>query len=201
MYIYIIRHGETDWNKEQRVQGSEDIPLNAFGEELARVTAEKMREIPLEIIYSSPLVRAKKTAEILRGERDIPIVYDARLREMGFGRYEGTLVRIARSDPANPLHDFISHPDRYRARDGEQFSQVIARAHSFIQEVLLPAEGKYENVLLSAHGAFIRCFMRCIEERPLGEFWGGIPLLNCAVTLLELSGGAFRILEEGKVYY
>lgn len=201
MIIYLVRHGETNWNKEGRVQGSENIPLNEYGIELAEITSEQMKEIPVEVIFSSPLIRAQKTAEIMKRDRTIEIITDARLREMGFGRGEGTLIKEAAADEDNPLHNFISAPGRYVAKDGEDFSDVIARARSFMEEILIPAQTKYKNVMITAHGAFIRCFLRCIEERPLSEFWGGIPQRNCAVTIIELKDGRFTILEEGKTYY
>ncbi len=201
MNIYLVRHGETDWNKTGRMQGGADIPLNARGIALAEETREGMRGIPIEIIYSSPLQRAYKTARIIRGERKIPIVADERLREMGFGRYEGSSIEWARAHEEDPLYDFIRRPERYRARDGEDFEDVIARAGSFLREVLLPAQDRYENVMISSHGAWIRCFLRCIEQRPIAAFWGGIPQKNCAVTLALLKGGRLRIVDEGRLYY
>ena len=201
MRIYLVRHGETAWNKEGRVQGSEDIPLNEKGIELAEITSEGMKDIPMDVIFSSPLIRARKTAEIMRRGRDISVIVDQRLQEMSFGRYEGTVIRAAVQDKTNALHNFIRHPGEYKAMDGEEFSQVSSRAQNFIDEVLMPAEKCWQNVMLASHGAFIRCFLRCIEARPLSEFWDGIPQRNCAVTILELDAGRLRILEEGKLYY
>lgn len=201
MKIYLVRHGETDWNKAGRFQGSENIPLNQYGIELAEVTSEGMKEIPIDIIYTSPLIRARKTAEIMRRDRRIEIIEDDRLKEMSFGRFEGADIREARADKEHGLHDFISNPGIYRAKDGENFEDVIARCHSFIDEILLPREKNYDSVMVAAHGALIRCFLRCIEDRPLSEFWGGVPQGNCAVTIVELEDGQLRILEEGKLYY
>ena len=201
MNIYLVRHGETIWNKEGRIQGREDVPLNEKGIALAEITSEGMREIPFDVIYSSPLIRARKTAEIMRGDRTCPIIEDDRLREMSFGSSEGSVILEAAGDERHQLHDFIKNPGSYRAVDGEDFVQVIARADSFIREVLLPAQGRYENVMIASHGALIRCFLRCIEERPLAQFWSGIPQRNCAVTRLELKEGRMRIAEEGRLYY
>ena len=74
MDIYLIRHGETDWNKTKRLQGVTDIPLNACGIELAEKTAEGLKNVPFDRIYTSPLIRAKKTAEIIRGDRPVELV-------------------------------------------------------------------------------------------------------------------------------
>lgn len=65
MKLYLIRHGETDWNKEFKIQGSSDIELNEYGRELAFITREGLRHIPFDIAYTSPLKRAKETAEII----------------------------------------------------------------------------------------------------------------------------------------
>ena len=70
MDIYLIRHGETDYNKKKRLQGVTDIPLNAQGIALAEKTAAGLRDISFDRIYTSPLIRARRTAEIIRGNRD-----------------------------------------------------------------------------------------------------------------------------------
>ena len=82
MKIYLIRHGETDWNLEQRLQGAMDIPLNENGIELARETARGLRDVPFDVIYTSPLRRARQTAEIIRGDREIPLIEEPRIREI-----------------------------------------------------------------------------------------------------------------------
>ena len=85
MDIYLIRHGETDWNKTKRLQGVTDIPLNAYGIELAEKTAEGLKDVPFDRIYTSPLIRAKETAQIILGTRQIPLLEDPRIKEIGFG--------------------------------------------------------------------------------------------------------------------
>ena len=92
MKLYLIRHGETDYNKMKRNQGQIDIPLNEYGRELARKTREGLAEVPFDLCLCSPLSRARETAEIILEGRDIPIITDERLIEISFGRYEGTLL-------------------------------------------------------------------------------------------------------------
>ena len=81
MDIYFLRHGETKWNTRGRIQGQKNTRLSEKGLEQARMTAEGMEDIPFDIIYSSPLERAYETAQIVRGERNIPIIRDDRLKE------------------------------------------------------------------------------------------------------------------------
>ena len=72
--LYIVRHGETDWNREHKVQGRTDIPLNDYGRRLARETAEGMKDIPIDLCFTSPLLRAKETAQIILEGRMFPSV-------------------------------------------------------------------------------------------------------------------------------
>ena len=73
MILYIVRHGETEWNKMHKVQGRTDILLNDYGRRLAEETAEGMRKIPIDLGFTSPLLRAKETAQIILKGRDIPL--------------------------------------------------------------------------------------------------------------------------------
>ena len=88
MRLYIIRHGETDWNKEKKIQGHTDIPLNEYGRHLAEETAEGMKDISMDLCFTSPLLRAKETAQIVLGDRGIPVIEEPRIMEIGFGSFE-----------------------------------------------------------------------------------------------------------------
>ena len=81
MKLYLVRHGETDWNKVKRIQGQVDIPLNQFGKRLAEETAEGLRDIPFDLCISSPLSRAHETARIILYGKDIPIIKMPELRK------------------------------------------------------------------------------------------------------------------------
>ena len=136
MKIYLIRHGETDWNLEQRLQGATDIPLNENGLELARETAQGLKEVPFDLIYTSPLKRAKQTAEILRGERDIPLIEEPRIREICFGIYEGyccSREHYTIPDPA--FMNFFVDPGNYIPPEGgESIEQLCRRTTDFLHE-------------------------------------------------------------------
>ena len=99
MKIYLVRHGETEWNKEYRLQGQADTRLNDYGRELAVITAEALKNIPFDVIYHSPLNRAEETAVILKGERKIDIIADERIKEMSFGTAEGCHIQSIKNNP------------------------------------------------------------------------------------------------------
>lgn len=102
MNIYILRHGETNGNKAGRIQGSTDIPLR-IRHELAKITRDGIEKegLQFDIIYASPLSRARKTAEIVRGTHTTEIVIDDRIVEMNFGKAEGMLIKDINEKPEN----------------------------------------------------------------------------------------------------
>lgn len=201
MKIYFIRHGETEWNKKRKLQGQSDIPLNEYGKELAKVTEEGLRDIDFDIVYTSPLLRAKETAEILKGDRDIKIIEDKRLLELGFGVGEGKGIDQIRKQPDIKLYNFLCKPEAYiPPRGGESFQDLHKRCKTFIDQVILPAEEKYNHILVVGHGALIRGMIGCIEDVPLEEFWRKTHK-NCSATIMECKDGKIEILEEGKIYY
>ncbi len=201
MILYLMRHGETAWNREGRLQGQSDVPLNEFGMELARRTAEAMREIRFDAVFSSPLDRALTTARTVAGDRGVPVVTDDRLKEIYFGLHEGARFDLAKRDREHPLHNFFCRPERYIPTDGaESFDQVRARAGTFFRERILPLEGVCEAVLIVAHGAFNRCVVNEAAGIPDRDFWR-INLPNCAVSILALKEGRMRVVEESRVYY
>ena len=89
MKIYLMRHGETEWNVARRFQGTTDIPLNENGRRLAGLTARALKDVPFDAAFSSPLARAYETAQIMLGDRQVEILKDPRLIELSFGEYEG----------------------------------------------------------------------------------------------------------------
>ena len=219
MIIYLFRHGETDWNKARRLQGQSDISLNEFGRELAVKTADALKGVKFDRVFSSPLDRALETAQIISGwesvsridtlgelatdgqRRENEIYVDDRLREINFGACEGGQFDEMKADVSHPLHNFFCHPEAYIPPVGaESFESVVARGQAFFAEQILPLEGKCENVLVVAHGAFNRSVLNNIKGTPLQDFWA-IGLPNCAASILSLENGQLKIVEESTVYY
>ena len=201
MKIYFVRHGETFWNKEKKIQGQSDIPLNEYGIELAHVTADAMKDIPFDIVYSSPLLRAKETADILVKNRNLEVYTDSRLVEMSFGEGEGESLPEIHTHPEMKLYNFIHNPGEYiPPTGGETFKDLYIRCKSFINEVILPAENKYDTMLIVGHGALIRGFIHNITKRPSKDFWI-VTHKNCSVTIADCINGKLSLLEEAKIFY
>ncbi len=200
MELYLIRHGETNWNKERRFQGRSDIPLNEKGEELALVTAEALKDVEFTHIFSSPLIRAYRTAEIMRRDRDLPIITDERLTEMGFGVIEG----VPSATITDILDKFFNAPAEYVAPEGgESYEEVCARTRDFIEEVLIPLSKKEPGakVLLAGHGALIKTIYIYLKNLEIKNMWDGEFLHNCSVTIFDIDGYDFKEKQYARVYY
>lgn len=191
MKIYLVRHGETAWNQSGLLQGQTDIDLNAQGFAQAEEAAERLKDVPFEIAFCSPLVRARHTAETIVGNRNITLTTDERLRELNFGPWEGVDIRTIRDAASQPF----TNPGDYIPPEGaESFAQLYARSGEFVKQVLLPLEGTYETVLVVAHGGVNRSILNPVLNIPVSDFWQ-IHMGNCATAVLECRNRKLSVLE------
>ncbi len=135
--FYILRHGQTDWNQQARLQGSTDIPLNDTGREQARHAAGILAGLGITRIVASPLSRALETAQIVAARIGLEPVIDARLTERNFGRFEGMTInevkqhRLAMRDFMNPVADIDG---RHYPNDAEPLPAVIDRVYNCVND-------------------------------------------------------------------
>ena len=188
MILYIIRHGQTDQNKKKMLQGGSDIELNENGRDMARQAAGKLKDVPIDIAFSSPLIRARETADIIIGDRDIPIMEDARLREISFGVYEGLCYhKDSYTIPDKEFMKFFEAPHLYKAPEkGEEICEVIDRTSQFIEELKMNEKYKDKSILISTHGCALRAILAGINNTPICDLWGkGVPG-NCEIVKVEI---------------
>ena len=128
MILYIVRHGQTKWNVQKRLQGASDTDLNENGIALAKVTGEALKEVPFSCCFTSPLKRARDTAELVLGERknSVPVYPDDRIREISFGVWEGQDSTLL---PQEMLDNFFHHPEKYQPPQGGD--QRLLAGHYF----------------------------------------------------------------------
>lgn len=203
MRLYMIRHGETEWNVKRRFQGRSDIPLNDEGIRLAHLTAEAMADIPLTRVYTSPLKRAYETAMIIKGERDIPVIEEARIIEIGFGEYEGLCcAKEGYNIPDPAFMNFFDKPEAYKPPKGaESIEELRTRTAEFLNEITHNKGMENETILISTHGAALRGLLSNINHIEISDFWRGGVHKNCAVTIVDVNDGRISIVEEGKTFY
>ena len=188
MELYVIRHGKTDWNAVEKLQGRADIELNASGREDAGKLGEKLEGVHFDAIYSSPLIRAYETACLIRGHRNIPIIRDARLTEISFGVREGAIYSEWLRDDES-FNSFFHNPEKYNPpENGESFQSVMLRTKDFLENVIESQFGKAERFMVVAHGALNAGLTSVIEKRPIERYWGDGLLKNCEEKIYSFDG-------------
>lgn len=202
MKLYVLRHGETSWNKERKLQGQQGADLDEEGVLLAQVTAEGMKDIPFDLCYSSPLLRARHTADIVLAGRNVPVIEDDRIKEIAFGAWEGLCCDLNRIEiPMDRYISFHESPFSYIPPEGgETIRQVIDRAQDLFRELVSSEELRDKTILISTHGCCTRAFLNSVYDDPM-DFWqGGVPM-NCAVSEVEVRDGKAKLLRSDFVYY
>ena len=201
MMLYVLRHGVTRWNKLKKVQGTMDIPLAPEGIELAEKTGKALRDVPFDICFTSPLTRARQTAQCVLGDREIPVIEDKRIQEIDFGVLEGTQFKDAQGKiVSREMEIFFEDPLNFkRPENGENISDILKRTREFwIEKTTDPALAD-KTVLVSSHGCAVRALLQNIYQDP-AHFWHGCVPPNCSINLVEVKDGKIRLLEEDKVY-
>lgn len=184
--LYIMRHGRTDWNNDKKMQGRVDISLNEEGIRMAEEAAELYKDVPVDICFVSPLKRARETADIVLKGRDLPVIEDERLIEMGFGVYEGD--NTWQEDPSSPIYTFFHQPEKYRPGEGgESFEELFQRTGDFLKKTVEPLLKEGKHVLIVGHGAMNSSIVCQVKHIPLERFWE-TGIQNCRLIPLTEEG-------------
>jgi broad specificity phosphatase PhoE len=189
--IYLIRHGQTDWNREGRWQGFEQTSLNSEGLAQAQALAEYLRQYPITAVYTSDLSRALQTANALAQALNLQPELDERWRERHLGIFQG-LTR-AEINARYPKEMDAMHTDRfnYVIPNGESQRQVQERAWEAWQQVINHAPGP-EAAIVSHGGTLKTLLMKLSNNDP---DIASADITNTSVTTVELSGGGWSIAE------
>ncbi len=160
--FYIARHGETLWNIEERVQGHSDSPLTENGLAQGKMLGKRLKNIHFDAVFSSDLLRAKRTAEIATIDRGLAINTSKLLREQNYGRFEGELRKVFQ-EKNKELIEQRKKLSREEARkfklapDIENHDELCARFITFLREVAVTYPGK--TILVISHGGIMRSFL------------------------------------------
>jgi len=156
--FYIVRHGETDWNVQKRIQGQTDIPLNKNGQDQAKQIAKSFSKLNFDLAFSSDLLRAKATADIIAAEHKLVVEMTHVLRERKFGDLEGK--------PHVELHDYmnmlkkLTHEQRAKEKQNDDYENdenLTQRLFTFLREAAVAYPGK--KILIAAHGGTLRMIL------------------------------------------
>jgi len=184
--IILIRHGETEWNSQQRMQGHSNSDLSSVGQAQIQALGQWLKIVPFDLIYSSDSLRAKQTAEAITQFSGHELKIDLRLREKNLGIFEGLTSEEARERHPEVFRLFKTAGSKYVIDEGESTQQLQDRALEIVDEIRI--KHLEESVLLVTHGGFIRVVMK----HSLGLS------LETPTRFLIRNTGVFRLVWEDK---
>ncbi|MEO1591256.1 MAG: histidine phosphatase family protein [Cyanobacteria bacterium J06632_22] len=216
--LLLVRHGETNWNRDKRFQGQIDIPLNENGHAQAAQAAEFLKEIPIDAALSSSMLRPKETAAgILKYHPDISLAVSDELREIGHGLWEGKLEHEIEAGYPGLLAQWQTQPETVQMPEGENLQQVWDRATAAWDALVAQYSGADTppTILVVAHDAVNKSILAHVTGLGPSAFWqfkqgngavsvidypdgsGSQPMLSAANITTHLSGSIFDMTAAG----
>ena len=183
MKLYILRHGQTNWNKKGKIQGKTDIELNEEGIEQAKEARKLLENYPIDMIVASPLKRARKTAEIINETKKAPIVFDKALEERGFGDFEGKIRKEIHDEILDSeILDNYSLNKEYKGV--ETIRSLCDRVWGLIEELKKTYTDK--NILFVTHGGVTRAISGYFDGPNENGILEDLDLKNCEIRTYEI---------------
>lgn len=155
--FYIVRHGETEWNTKKLIQGHKDSPLTKNGVEQANELKEKFKDIKFDLVISSDLLRAKRTAEIIVAEHNLALETSQLLRERYFGKYQGKSIDALKA--FDELFESLKEGDKFTYKDSDMESdeEISTRLITLLRETSITHPGN--SILVVTHAGVMRAFL------------------------------------------
>lgn len=181
--FYLVRHGESAWNAENRLCGRSDVPLSEVGRQQAMSLAARLTAIPFEALYSSPLQRALETARLISEAVGLQPVLDQRLVELDYGQWEGRTLAGIMEDDAETFRAWDAHPAQLAPPGGESGLKAQQRIVSFLDS--MAAKHPHGNVLVAFHKTVCRLAVCHVLEMPPDEYRRRLFLSNAALSIIR----------------
>ena len=189
--FYLIRHGETLWNRQGRYQGSTDIELSEEGLAQAELMAKRFRYQPLDAVYVSPLKRARATADAIARETGLTPVVEDRFREINFGEWEGKSIPELQEIYGQAYLDFYADPFSHPFPGEGSFAKVTERSMAAFEDILKKHEG--QRVAIVSHGGLLRVLLVAIMGMDL-NFYRKTWMTNTSITTVDVMADGRRLL-------
>jgi broad specificity phosphatase PhoE len=190
--IWLIRHGQTDWNEKSIFRGRRDIPLSDAGKSEATLTAGWLKNRGIHDIYCSPLKRAGETASIIARECQSRMYFTDGLIDIDFGEWEGKSFEwVKKNDPEN-YRLYKKYPHRCRFPGGESIAECYSRAFSSFYDAASKSAGKRLHAAFVTHRVILKLILIGSLELPLSSFWK-FQLDTCSISIMNLEEGGFIV--------
>lgn len=194
--LFVVRHGETLWNQQGLLQGHLDSSLSVLGVNQANALAEYFAKCDWDLIVSSDLTRAVRTAEIIKGVNNKPIITDNRLRERNLGIAQGLTVKEFGEKYHDESIKFNEGGADYIIPDGESINQRFVRSIACIKEYTERYKGK--KIIIVTHGGVLDGVFRFIAKMPLNQM-RTFSLFNASVNTIQIQDDSWNIVTWGYV--
>jgi len=185
--IFLLRHGETEWNVERRIQGHSESSLTELGVAQAGARAAEMATLGLDAVYSSTSLRARQTTDAVLGSATESVIYRDELRELCMGIWEGQLRDDIARDDAETYDLYQRNPAAFQLEGAETFAEMQQRGVQAIEDIAAAHEGK--EVLVVSHGAIIKACILHWLGLPLDRMWLQPSISNCSISQLNVAAG------------
>ena len=195
--IILVRHGETEWNVAEIFRGRIDIELNETGIRQAELLAEYLNKIKIEAIYSSPLKRALKTAEIIARNHKLDVAIAAGLIDFNFGKWQGLSHQEVKDKYEELYTVWTNHPDRVKMVDGESLDDVRKRAIGVVTDVIAKYEG---TVVLVSHRVVNKVLICALLGLDNSHFWN-IKQDTCGISTFTYENEQFILTKHNDTSY
>ena len=196
--IILIRHGETDWNSGEIFRGQADVPLNQTGIEQAEALGEYLKSEKIDILYSSPLQRAVKTAEAIAEKQGLESCITPNLNDIDCGEWQGKPVSEVREQYPDVYQDWLDTPEQVRIPGGESLEQIRCRVMPFMEDAVTRCrEGRIAMVSHRVVNKVLICNMLGLGN---SSFWS-VKLDTGGITRFELNGARLVLTVHNDTSY
>jgi len=195
--IILVRHGKTEWNVAETFRGRIDIELNETGIKQAELLAEYLSDVKIETIYSSPLKRALKTAELIANYHQLEVKIAPGLIDFDYGKWQGLPHQEVKDKYKELYTEWISSPDQVTIPDGESLNDVRQRAIGVVDEVIAKYKG---TVVLVSHRVVNKVLICALLGLDNSHFWN-IRQDTCGITTFTYEDERFILTEHNDTSY
>ena len=190
--LILIRHGETDWNVEHRIQGHIDVPLNRTGLAQAEAIGERFRDVDIDVLVSSDLNRALQTMKPISDRRDLPVFRDPRLRERHLGVLQGKTAEEAKQLTPQAFEVYRSRAKDAELEEGESLAAFAHRVIAALKQ--LTQSHKNKRIVAVTHGGVLDIAYRHANQIPL-ETPRTFRIFNASVNTLRANGSELQLVD------
>lgn len=208
--LYFVRHGQTEWNVIKKLQGLKNSPLTEEGVEQTELLYEKLKHIDFEKVYTSPQGRAKHTAQILKGERELEIIELEDIMEMSFGDIEGLEREEFKARYKTEFNNLWTNAVAYDPKpfNGENFKSLEKRAINGLKKIIEKNEknilnkevkDKDINIMIVSHGMILKVIFGYVLGHGLDKFWDDPVPQNTSVSIVTYKEGNLRMKDFSNI--